>query len=151
MQKLAAAKWGCSLLIPSSFSEMWMLLLKANFSACKLIADWKLHNKQYYLFFIVKVFVLKFYFCFNDYVVNHTCTFTFNFVLFILNVISFVYNVLKQTLILFRENEVIALYKNSWKHLKQLHLFPLYMKSSWCQHACKKLCFGGWFHIEFEK
>ena len=37
-----------------------------------------------------------------------------------LNVIIFVYNGLKQSLILFEKNEFIALYRYSWKQVKQL-------------------------------
>ena len=44
---------GHSLLIPCSSSDARMLLFNANFSACKLIIDWK------YLFFIANFFFLK--------------------------------------------------------------------------------------------
>ena len=98
-------------------------LFNANFSACKLIIDWKFHKKKNNtLFFIVKVFFLKqVSFLLLMIVVNllyfssihrflFTCVFnesnyerlvlSFCFVWFFLNVIVFVYNGLKQNLIL---------------------------------------------------
>ena len=55
----SSASLGHSLLIPCSSSDACMLLFNANFSTCKLIIDWKFDKKQYYPFFIVKVFFLK--------------------------------------------------------------------------------------------
>ena len=50
-----------------SSSDVRMLLFNANFSACKLIIDWKFYIKVKYPFFIVNVFFLKTsHFCFND-------------------------------------------------------------------------------------
>ena len=50
----------------------------------------------------------------NDFVLS------FCFVLFVLNVMVFVDNGLKQSLILFGKNEATAFYGNSLKHVKRL-------------------------------
>ena len=139
-------KLGQSLLIPCSSSDARMLLFNVNFSACKLIIDSNLRNKKWCPFFYYEDFYLKtsfvsalgtvviFFSLAVSTVVLFTCVFskpvmvhskkkklwTCTFASFVLNVIVFLYNGLKQSFILFGKNQVIALYGNSSKHVKRL-------------------------------
>ena len=115
------------MLVPCSSSDARMLLINANFSACKLIIDCKFCRKGQYPFFIVNVFFLKqvisaimisvnlHYFssihCLLAFSTNQFIThwrlkrrktyerlvLSFYIVSFVLNVIVFVRNGLKQT------------------------------------------------------
>ena len=138
-----------SFLIPCSSSDARMPLFNVNFNACKLIIDSKFHNKQWHPFFPYEDFYLKtsfisalmiviFFSLAVSTVVLFTCVFskpvydilvhskkkklwtTCTFASFVLNVIVFLSNGLKQSFILFGKNQVIALYRNSSKHVKRL-------------------------------
>ena len=138
-----------SFLTPCSSSDARMPLFNVNFNACKLIIDSNFHNKQWYPFFPYEDFYLKTSFIFAlmiviffslavSTVVLFTCVFskpvydilvhskkkklwtTCTFASFVLNVIVFLSNGLKQSFILFGKNQVIALYGNSSKHVKWL-------------------------------
>ena len=137
-------------MIPCSSSDARMLLFNVNFSACKQIIDSNFHNKQWCPFFHYEDFYLKtsfisalmivviFFSLAVSTVVLFTCVFskpvydilvhskkkklwtTCTFASFVLNVIVFLSNGLKQSFILFGKNQVIALYGNSTKHMKRL-------------------------------
>ena len=137
-------------MIPCSSSDARMLLFNVNFSACKQIIDSNFHDKQWCPFFHYEDFYLKrsfisalmivviFFSLAVSTAVLFTCVFskpvydilvhskkkklwtTCTFASFVLNVIVFLSNGLKQSFILFGKNQVIALYGNSTKHMKRL-------------------------------
>ena len=136
-------------MIPCSTSDARMFLFNVNFRACKLVIDSNFHNKQWCSFshyedfyletsFTALMIVVIFFSLAVSTVVLFTCVFskpfyeilahskkkklwtTCTFASFVLNVIVFLSNGLKQSFILFGKNQVIALYRNSSKHVKRL-------------------------------
>ena len=136
-------------MIPCSTSDARMFLFNVNFRACKLVIDSNFHNKQWCPFshyedfyletsFTALMIVVIFFSLAVSTVVLFTCVFskpvydilvhskkkklwtTCTFASFVLNVIVFLSNGLKQSFILFGKNQVIALYRNSSKQVKRL-------------------------------